>query len=246
MNTKQEKRSDSLQGVADTLYIPLEARIYASKRFPEYFYDEKALALEAYLPASDIKSQSSEYSMLASAARYYQMDKMVNAFIVKHSRCNIVYLGAGLETAYFRLEGARRKAIFYEVDLPEVMAARCSILGENENEVLIGANLFDLSWTDGINTAAPSLLVASGVFQYFKEEDVTRFVTAVRSIFTNGELIFDATNESGIRYANSYVQKTGNINAQMHFYVNDGLEFAQSVAAEMLEERVFFLRQECF
>lgn len=29
-----------LQGVADTLFIPLVARIYVSRRFPEYFYDE--------------------------------------------------------------------------------------------------------------------------------------------------------------------------------------------------------------
>ena len=35
-----------LDGVADTLYLPLAARIYVSKRFPEYFYDEKALSLE--------------------------------------------------------------------------------------------------------------------------------------------------------------------------------------------------------
>ena len=32
-----------LNGVEDTLYIPLAARIYASEKFPEFFYDEKAL-----------------------------------------------------------------------------------------------------------------------------------------------------------------------------------------------------------
>ena len=30
-----------LNGVEDTLYIPLAARIYASEKFPEFFYDEK-------------------------------------------------------------------------------------------------------------------------------------------------------------------------------------------------------------
>ena len=34
-------------GVADTLYIPLAARVYVSKRFPEYFFDPKSLELEA-------------------------------------------------------------------------------------------------------------------------------------------------------------------------------------------------------
>ncbi len=34
------------QGVEDTLFIPLSARVYVSLRFPSYFKDEKALTLE--------------------------------------------------------------------------------------------------------------------------------------------------------------------------------------------------------
>ena len=39
-----------LSGVEDTLYIPLAARIYASEKFPKFFYDEKALSLNEYIP----------------------------------------------------------------------------------------------------------------------------------------------------------------------------------------------------
>ena len=38
------------EGVADTLFIPLTARIYMSRRFPEYFYDAKAMELADELP----------------------------------------------------------------------------------------------------------------------------------------------------------------------------------------------------
>ena len=34
------------EGVANTLFVPLVARIAVSKEFPEYFKDEKALELE--------------------------------------------------------------------------------------------------------------------------------------------------------------------------------------------------------
>lgn len=34
------------EGVADTLYIPLTARIYVSEHFPEYFRDDKASRME--------------------------------------------------------------------------------------------------------------------------------------------------------------------------------------------------------
>ena len=40
---------NKLSGIEDTLYIPLAARIYASKRFPYFFYDEKALELEEHI-----------------------------------------------------------------------------------------------------------------------------------------------------------------------------------------------------
>ena len=37
---------NKFEGVANTLFVPLVARIHISKQFPEYFYDEKALELE--------------------------------------------------------------------------------------------------------------------------------------------------------------------------------------------------------
>jgi O-methyltransferase involved in polyketide biosynthesis len=227
-----------LQGVSDTLFIPLTARIFVSKKFPEYFFDEKALSLEEYIPDNNIQKKSSEYSLMASVARYYNLDSMVKTFIKKYNKSNVIYLGAGLETAYYRLN--EQAAIFYEIDLPDVIAARHSILGEQANERLIAGNIFDMEWTKQIDTSMPALLVVSGVFQYFKEDRVIQFINDVKKIFFNAELIFDATNETGIKYTNKYVKKTGNTDAFMYFYVNDGMEFSKRTGTELLEERVFF------
>ena len=60
---------NKFDGVANTLFVPLVARINISKKFPEYFMDEKALELEKYLPQGADKG-SSEYSNMASVARY--------------------------------------------------------------------------------------------------------------------------------------------------------------------------------
>ena len=46
---------NKFDGVANTLFVPLVARINISKKFPEYFMDEKALELEKYLPQVQIK-----------------------------------------------------------------------------------------------------------------------------------------------------------------------------------------------
>ena len=102
---------DIFEGVADTLFIPLAARVEISKRFPEYFYDEKALGIGNTGAIQGIVKKSSEYSMVASVARYYNMDRFVSAFIEKNGTCNIVNLGAGLETMNDRVR--RAGARFY-------------------------------------------------------------------------------------------------------------------------------------
>lgn len=56
---------NKFEGVANTLFVPLVARINISKKFPEYFMDEKALELELYLPEGADKG-SSEYSNMAT------------------------------------------------------------------------------------------------------------------------------------------------------------------------------------
>lgn len=70
-------------------------------------------------------------------------------------------------------------------------------------------------------------MIVSGVFQYFHENEVLEFITDVKDVFDNAELIFDATNRFGIKYTNFYVRRTGNKSAMMHFYLENPEEFAK-------------------
>ena len=228
------------EGVADTLFIPLTARIYMSRRFPEYFYDAKAMELADELPQDNsIEKNSNEYSMIASVARYYNLDEMVKKFIAAHPGCNLVNLGCGLETMYYRLGGQNAK--FYEMDQPEVIEGRRKVVGEHENEKLIAGDLFDLKWAEEIaDRALPTLMIVSGVFQYFHEEEVLSFIKKAKTAFSDAELIFDATNKTGVKYAQKYVKKTGNMDAMMYFYVNDAGEFAKKANCRLIECRPFY------
>ena len=93
----------TFEGVADTLYIPLSARVYVSKRFPEYFFDPKSFELESAIPGESIQTGSNEYTMIASAARYHNLDEMTRAYIAAHPARNIVNVGCGLETMFWRV-----------------------------------------------------------------------------------------------------------------------------------------------
>ena len=103
------------EGVEDTLFIPLTARVNISKMFPEYFYDRKALEMENLVKDKQIEKKSSQYTMMASVARSYNLDQMTQEYIDKHDKCNIVNLGVGLETSYFKID--RKNSYYFEVDL---------------------------------------------------------------------------------------------------------------------------------
>lgn len=229
-----------LQGVADTLYLPLAARIYVSKRFPEYFYDEMALSLEKDMPYEEIVAKSSEYFEMAGACRFYNTDQMVSAFIAKHHKCNVGNIGCGLETAFFRIKPDPNKATFFEMDLPDVIETRRRVLGEPEGEVLIPGDMFDFKWADVIDTNRPTLITVIGVFQYFHEEEVTSFIKGVKERFANVEILFDAMTMKAINYAANYIKKTGNKDAMLYFGVDNPKLFTQERGLELLEIRPFF------
>ena len=228
----------AFNGVEDTLFIPLVGRIYSSKNFKEFFYDEKALELEKYIPSDLIKENTSEYFTIASIARFYEFDNMVREFIERYKDCNILCLGCGLETMYFRVNDKR--ATFYEVDFPKVIDQRKIVLGENEKEVLIGSNLLDYSWIEKVDTTKPTLAIASGVFQYLHHEEVVSLLKELQSKFNNIEIAFDATNKMGIKGAEKYVKKTGNTEAMMYFYLTNIEEFAKEVNSKLIKVLPFY------
>ena len=232
---------NKFEGVANTLFVPLVARINISKKFPEYFIDEKALELEKYLPQGADKG-ASEYSNMASVARYYNMDKTVTEFAKSYTESNIVYLGAGLETAYDRLNDKFKHEIvhWYEMDLPEVIDAREKVFGQRKNETLISGDMFKLEWVKEIDNSLPTLLIVSGVFQYFHEEEIIAFIKACGKAFPKGEMLFDATSESGLKFTNWFIKRTGNASAIMYFGINNSMKFADKCGMQLLEEKTFF------
>ena len=220
------------KGVEDTLYIPLTARIYASKKFPKFFYDEKALSLEKYIPANDIDENTTEYFYMASVCRQYTIDQKIKKFLEKNGLCNVVFLGAGLETSFNRI--GNDKANFYQVDLPNVIDIREKVLGNAINEKLISGDMFTLHWIKGIDISLPTIIVVSGVYQYFTKEKILSMIEKMNEMIPKGELVFDATNSAGLKLANKYVKKTGNSDAQMYFSIDSPEEFANETQTELM------------
>ena len=91
--------------VEDTLFVPMLGRIYASEHCPQILYDKKALELKNRLPLDLIEqNMQNQYTILASASRSANMDRIIQAFLERRPDGVIVQQGCGLETTYQRCD----------------------------------------------------------------------------------------------------------------------------------------------
>ena len=119
------------------------------------------------------------------------------------------------------------------------------MLFRSPNEVLISGDIFKLKWTDEISDKSlPTLMLAAGVFQYFHEEEILTFLKSIKGKFPSGEIIFDCTNTTGIKYAQKYVKKTGNTSAMMYFAVDNPKDIADKWRWSLLITGYFIHRRE--
>lgn len=149
--------------VEDTLFVPMLGRIYASEHCPNVLYDQKALELKNKLSTDLLgKGGQSQYTLLASAVRSYNMDRTVQAFLEHSPDGVIVQLGCGLETAYYRCDNGHTH--WYAVDLPHVMEYRRKLLPEPERETYLAGDAFAEDWIRQVRADVPNapILVTAG------------------------------------------------------------------------------------
>ena len=230
--------------VEDTLFVPMQGRIYASEYCPQILYDPKALELKKKLPSSlPEQDGQSQYTLLASAARSANMDRFIRAFLERRPDGVIVQLGCGLETAYFRCDNGRSR--WYAVDLPHVVEYRRELLPEPERETYLAGDAFAGDWIRQIRADVPEtpiLVTAGGLFHYFEESKVVGLLRMLTG-FGEIEIVFDSVSKSGMAMMRKkYMKQVGHGDVQMLFYVDSASELAGKIGngARVLAEEPYY------
>ena len=217
--------------VEDTLFVPMLGRIYASEHCPQILYDKKALELKSKLPSDLIEqNMQNQYTLLASASRSANMDRIIRDFLERRPNGVIVQLGCGLETTYYRCDNGRAR--WYAVDLPHVIEYRRGLLPEPERECYISGNAFAKDWIKKVRDEVldtPILVIAGGLFHYFEENKVIALLRMIGQ-FGNMEVVFDTVNRKGMAMMQKkYMRQVGHADAQMFFYVDAVEELAAKI-----------------
>ena len=212
--------------VQETLIIPLFARKVCSELYPDLYRDETAVRLINQLDYDFSEAEKNSHSLmqrfgsLEVAMRQYNLAFEVRDYLKDHPNAAVVNLGCGLDSTGKACDNGSCK--IYNLDFPDVIAARNELLPAGDREQNIPCDLNDTAWFSQIDATGGAIFFASGVFYYFLTEQVKTLVQAMADAFPGGVLVFDAANRTAVKMIAKTWLKSAKINdVGAYFAVSD-------------------------
>ena len=212
--------------VQETLVMPLYAKAWAVKTYPDLFHDKDCQRIMDQLDYdfSTMRAREGGLKMklaaLAASVRQYALVQEVKGYLKDHPKALVVNLGCGLDTAGHQADNG--KCRFANIDFPNVIEIRERLMPSTEREKNIGRDLNDQAWFDEIDFREEdgAVFIASGVFLYFKKEDVKKLFRAMAERFPGGRLAFDGQNTRGMKVDLKAIRASG-IDVSTNFALDD-------------------------
>lgn len=212
--------------VQETLVIPLFARKICSQAYPELFVDKEAericnmLDYDFASKEKMMKSSIGLFGALEVAQRQYDLAWEVKEYLKQYPKASVVNLGCGLDDTFRKTNNGTCKG--YNLDFPDVIHLRNEILPAKERETNIACDLNDFSWMDQIDHTDGVVFIASGVFYYFKTEDVKKLFMEMAFRFPSGVLAFDSCNKAGAKMmTKTWLKEAGITDVGAYFSLDD-------------------------
>ncbi len=180
----------SLGRVAQTLLIPLAARVLARRLFPaQGFVDPAAEAIAARL-AYDLAPFEADREMLRGLVeRSLVLDHLLRAFLDRYPEAQVLSLGSGLSTQFERLDNGRLRWV--DVDLPEVADLRRALFPPHPRRRLVTTSVTEAGWTSMLGSLrSPSFVVAEGLLMYLERAQVLQLARDLAELQRDGPAEF--------------------------------------------------------
>ena len=215
--------------VQETLIIPLYGRKVCSDHFPHLFNDPEAERICSMLDydfeekGKKMESMAGLFGALEVAQRQYDIQCEVKDYLKSHPKAAVVNLGCGLDDTFTKCDNGLCKG--YNIDMPDVIKVRNELLPAGEREVSIGCDLNNDNWMDEIDASDGAIFFATGVFYYFKTEDVKTLFCKMANRFPGAVLAFDACNKRGAKLmTKTWLKEAGIKKVDAYFSLEDASE----------------------
>lgn len=207
---KDAKTKVDLGGVPETLLWNLYQRASEARRPDAILEDPKAVEL---VDSIDYPFERFGKGGLGQwqALRTRRFDEEVRRFLADRPEGQVVALGEGLETQFWRVDNGRVR--WLTVDLPEIVALRERLLPAPSPRVqAIGCSALDDTWIEHVDASRGLLLCAQGLLMYFQPEEVHQLIGMCAERFRGATMVFDGvppwfsrrTLEGAMRTAGGY------------------------------------------
>ena len=205
--------------VQETLMLPLWARARETEKDNPIVSDTYAKNVVERIDYDFSKFEEGPVAdhQAVWAIRAYNFDNIVEVFLANNSRAVVVNIGAGLDTAFQRVdEGA---VLWINIDLPDVVALRQKLIPDSEREMTIAKSVFDFTWIDDISpwTKGRSILfMAAGVLMYFEAQEVETLFRKLAETYPSSHVIFDSMSWFTAWGQNREMMKKSGMDSSVH------------------------------
>jgi O-methyltransferase involved in polyketide biosynthesis len=198
-----------LEGVAETLLLPLWGRAVDNEKEKSILHDEFASKIVKALnyDFAQISKHVNKLSMASWIARSVYFDEQIKNYICNHNDVAIINIGCGFDTTFERIDNGKIKWV--DIDFPEVIDIRRKYIKESSRRVFIAKSVFEIDWGKDIGKNENVLILMAGVIYYFSEEQIKGLIKTIQMSLGHFDIVFDYSSKRGIEVANKKVIKNG-------------------------------------
>ncbi|MBR1477918.1 MAG: class I SAM-dependent methyltransferase [Lachnospiraceae bacterium] len=231
-----------LGDVQTTALIPLAVKASETLRSAPRIRDDKAVEIIKHLNI-DTKQYDKFMSHEGVIARTIMLDRQLKGIIKKHPDTVIVNIGAGFDNRFSRVDNG--KLLWFDLDLPDAIAARRKAFKERERVTMIAGNALEKAWCDVVNEKlgereSKPVFIAEGLFMYLTLEQIKTLLENLKECFPKGGILIAEQNNKMMVKNEKYHDTVKSTKA--HFV--SGTDSAQEIAdltdgIRLIEEHSF-------
>ena len=145
--------NQTLNGVAETLLLPLYIRAIESQRPDALIKDDQAVALVKQMNYDSswiTKMRVDEEDKVGLVLRNREIDRYARDFLARNSDAIVIHFGCGFDSRFERVDNGRVE--WYDLDLPEVIALRRKFISDEGGRYhFLACSAFDDAWLNTVS-----------------------------------------------------------------------------------------------
>lgn len=228
--------------VQTTALIPLVIKANETMRRNPRIKDMKAVEI-----IKSLNINTDKYDKFMShegvIARTIMLDRQLKDIIEREPDTVVVNIGAGFDNRFQRVDNG--KIYWFDLDLPDSIAARRKVFHRQERVTMIAGNALDDKWCGKVKKVlkgrdSKPVFIAEGLFMYLTMEQIRALLNILRDNFPLGGTLIAEQNNKLMQKNEKHHDTVKNTNA--HFM--SGTDSAKEI--EALTDGVYLIEEHSF